>query len=89
MAPDPVAPRAFVGIGIAAATFTAAWAAAGGPVGAPRIYAQDPHGFTALQTALTTTAVAPADTLVVMEATGSPLNRSRRDPAPRKATASV
>jgi len=71
MAPDPVAPVLCVGVDIAAATFTAAWAAVNGTVSAPRTYAQDPHGFAALRTALATTAVAAADTLVVMEATGS------------------
>ena len=72
MAPDPVAPLLCVGVDSAAATFTAAWAAADGPVSAPRTYVQDPHGFAALRTALATTSVSPADTLVVMEATGSP-----------------
>ncbi len=71
MTPDPVVPRLFVGIDIAAATFTAAWSSVDGPVSAPRTYVQDAHGFTALQTALTTAAVAPAETRVVMEATGS------------------
>lgn len=71
MIPDPVAPRLCVGIDIAAATFTAAWLSADGPVSTPRTYAQDAHGFAALQTALAPTAVAPAETLIVMEATGS------------------
>ena len=72
MVPDPVMPRLFVGIDIAAATFTAAWSRADAPVGTPRTYAQDAHGFAALQKGLATAAVSPADTLIVMEATGSP-----------------
>jgi len=71
MAPDPVVPRLFVGIAIAAATFTAAWMPADAPVGTPRTYAQDAHGFAALQKGLATAAVAPAETRVVMEATSS------------------
>lgn len=71
MAPDSVVPHLCVGIDIAAATFTAAWMPPDGPVSPPRTYAQDPHGFAALHTALATTAVSPAEMLVVMEATGS------------------
>ncbi len=67
----PVTPHLWVGVDIAAATFTAAWVHGEEAVGTPRTYAQDPHGFAALRTALVTTAVPSADTLVVMEATGS------------------
>jgi len=58
-------------VDIAAASFTAAWMRADGPVSTPRTYAQDPQGFAALQASLAATAVPSADTLVVMEATGS------------------
>jgi transposase len=71
MSPSPVIPQLFVGVDIAAATVTAAWSRADGTVSTPRTYAQDPHGFAALQTALAATAVPAADTLVVMEATGA------------------
>jgi transposase len=64
-------PHLFVGVDIAAATCTAAWSRAEGPVSTPRTYAQDPHGFTALHAHLATTAIPAGDTLVVMEATGS------------------
>lgn len=61
----------FVGVDIAAATFTATWAA--DPTNAPsaRTFAQNPDGFTAFQRALAATGVAPAATLVALEATGS------------------
>ena len=61
----------FVGVDIAAATFTATWAA--DPTNAPsaRTFAQTPDGFAAFQHALAATGVAPAATLVVLEATGS------------------
>jgi len=71
MTPDPVVPQLFVGVDIAAATFTAAWSRADVPVSTPRPYHQTPHGFAALQAQLAATGVLPADTLVVMEATGS------------------
>jgi len=71
MTPDPVVPQLFVGVDIAAATFTAAWSRTDAPVSTPRPYHQTPHGFAALQAQLAATGVLPADTLVVMEATGS------------------
>jgi len=71
MASDSVVPQLFVGVDIAAATFTAAWSRANAPVSTPRIYNQTPHGFAALQAQLAATAIAPAETLIVMEATGS------------------
>ena len=71
MSPAPVAPQLCVGVDIAAATFTAAWSSAAGAVSTPRTYAQDAHGFAALQAHLAATTVPPAATLVVMEATGS------------------
>lgn len=55
MSPSPVIPLLFVGVDIAAATVTAAWSRADGPVSTPRTDAQDPHGFAALQAALAVT----------------------------------
>ncbi len=71
MVADRVVTHLCVGIDIAAATFTAAWARTDTPVTPAHTYHQTPHGFAALQTQLAATTVAPADTLVVMEATGS------------------
>lgn len=71
MADSPMVPHLWVGVDIAAATFTAAWRHTDGPVSPARTYAQTPHGFAALAAQLAATAVAPADTLIVMEATGS------------------
>ena len=67
-------PRAYqlcVGVDIAADTFTASWLAPGGDPTAPLTRDQHPAGITALQQRLAATAVAPAATLVVMEATGN------------------
>ncbi len=72
MVSDPVVAHLSVGIDIAAATFTAAWSHTDTPVGPAHTYTQTPHGFAALQTRLAATTVAPVNTLVVMEATGSP-----------------
>ena len=71
MASDPVDAQLFVGIDIAAATFTAAWSCSDAPISPAHTYHQTPHGFAALQTRLATSNVLPAETLVVMEATGS------------------
>lgn len=71
MSTFPVRPLVCVGVDIAAATFTAAWSHGEEPVSKPRTYAQAPHGFAALQAYLQTTSVSPAETLIVMEATGS------------------
>lgn len=60
-----------MGIDIAAETFTAAWVAPGGTPTPPVTFAQTPSGYAALQRRLSATAVAPAATLVVLEATGS------------------
>lgn len=61
----------FVGIDIAAKTFTVTWT----PNRPTREHAvtlsQSPDGYTALQQRLLATGIAPAQTLVVMEATGS------------------
>lgn len=61
----------FVGVDIAAASFAASWTRGGQPCERARTFAQTPEGFTALQTALATTGVSPAQTLLVLEATGS------------------
>ena len=61
----------FVGIDIAATTFTAAWTSEGPPPERARSFAQTPHGFAALQDQLRATGVPAADTLIVVEATGS------------------
>jgi transposase len=61
----------YVGVDIAAETFTAAWLPPGGPSGAPITGEQTAAGFAALDRRLRATA-APADaTLVVLEATGN------------------
>ncbi len=61
----------FVGVDIAAKTFTATWGPATTAPARPTVFAQNPDGFAAFHHALTETG-RPADaTLVVMEATGS------------------
>ena len=62
----------YVGVDIAAETFVAAWLAPGGQPTAPFTGEQTPAGFAALQRRLQATAVAPAATLIVLEATGCP-----------------
>ena len=73
MTRDPSAPhfQLFVGVDIAAASFTATWTLAGPPTQRPRTFAQTPEGFAAFQAALASTTVQPATTLIVLEATGS------------------
>jgi len=61
----------FVGVDIAAATFTAAWTAPDRVLSTPRTFDQSPAGFAAFQQQLQATGVPPAATLVVLEATGS------------------
>lgn len=63
--------RLFVGIDIAATTFTTSWLRPGASPSAAMTFAQTPAGFTALLQQLAATGAAPAATLVVMEATGS------------------
>lgn len=67
----PTTYQRFVGIDIAAKTFTAVSTTAGPPRDRARQFAQTPTGFAALMDHLCTTGVAPAQTLIVMEATGS------------------
>jgi transposase len=61
----------FVGIDIAAATFTASTTIGGPPSARARTFAQTPEGFAALIDQLRASGVAPAYTLIVVEATGS------------------
>jgi transposase len=69
---DPGAPyQLYVGIDIAAETFTAAWLAPGAVPAAPLTCDQTPQGYAALQQRLRRTAVPPAATLVALEATGN------------------
>jgi transposase len=63
--------QCFVGVDIAAVTFTVAWLDAAPSPDRPQQFANTPAGFAALQQRLQTTGVAPAATLVAMEATGS------------------
>jgi transposase len=70
---DPISPPylLFVGVDIAAASFTAAWSTSALPARPARTFSQTPDGFAAFQAALVSTDVEPAKTLVVLEATGS------------------
>ena len=61
----------YVGIDVAADTFTAAWLAPGGKPAAPFTGEQTPTGYAALQRRLQATAAPPAATLAVLEATGN------------------
>lgn len=63
--------RLHVGIDIAADTFTAAWLPPGGTPSVPFTGDQTPTGFATLQRHLQATGVPPAETLVVLEATGN------------------
>lgn len=73
MTTTPAAPtyQLFVGVDIAAASFAASWTPGGQTRERAHTFAQTPDGFSAFQTALTQTGVAPAATLLVLEATGS------------------
>jgi transposase len=61
----------YVGIDIAADTFTAAWRTRAGKPTLPVTAEQTPAGFAALQRRLAASGAVPADVLVVMEATGN------------------
>jgi transposase len=63
--------RLFVGVDIAAASFATTWTPAGPPSQRARSFPQTPEGFAAFQVALASSAVPPAQTLIVLEATGS------------------
>jgi transposase len=61
----------YVGIDVAATSFTAAWTTDGSPSERARTFGQTPDGFAALQEQLRVSGVPPAQTLIVVEATGS------------------
>lgn len=69
----PIAPPAilFVGIDIAARSFTASFLTSQTQPSKPRTFDQTPNGFAKLHAALHSQAIAPKDTLIVLEATGS------------------
>lgn len=68
---NPPSYQLYVGIDIAATTFTAVPTTDGPPHERARTFAQTPQGFAALHDQLRATTVAPAQTLIVVEATGS------------------
>ncbi len=68
---EPANYQLYVGIDIAATTFTAAWMPPGGSPTPPVTHPQTPQGFAALQRQFAATGSAPDTTLVVIEATGS------------------
>lgn len=61
----------YVGIDVAASTFTAALTTEGPPHERARTFAQTPAGFAALQDQLRASGVAPAHTLIAVDATSS------------------
>jgi hypothetical protein len=61
----------YVGIDLAATTFTAAWLRPAHPVSPAVTFPQSPAGFTALQQQLHASGAVPATTCVVLEATSS------------------
>src|SRR5215216_6729500 len=61
----------FVGVDIAAASFAATWTTGGTPAHKPLTFAQSADGFRAFQDRLRASDIPPAQTLVVLEATGS------------------
>ena len=70
--PNPSAPFSlFVGVDIAATSFAASSTTPGHPPERAATFAQTVEGYTAFQTHLTATGIAPAATLIVLEATGS------------------
>jgi transposase len=71
MGDERVAYQRYVGVDIAADTFTAAVLAPGGQPGAPFTGEQAAPGFAALARQLRATGVPPGETLIVLEATGS------------------
>jgi transposase len=63
--------RLFVGVDVAATTFTVAWMSSAEAPSKPIRLAQTPEGYQHLQQQLADTGIPPADTLVVLEATSS------------------
>ena len=68
---DRPAALLFVGVDIAAATFTTTWSRDAQPAVRPLTFNQTPTGFAAFQQQLDQTDISPNATLIVMEATGS------------------
>ena len=71
MSAAPVIYRLFAGVDIAAKTFTASWTSGGAPRDRALTFPQTPAGFTAFQDRLRSLGVSEAQTLIVIEATGS------------------
>lgn len=67
----PAEYRLFVGVDIAAKTFTATWMEPGGSLGRPLTLEQTSVGFASLQARLLASGHTPQEILVVLEATGS------------------
>ena len=63
--------RCFVGVDSAAASFTAIWNTDGKILPKALTFSQTPSGFAAFHQQLQATGVTPAQTLIVLEATGS------------------
>jgi transposase len=63
--------KLFVGIDIAAKTYTAAWGSQGQEIGAAQTYSQTQIGHQKLVKALKATGYSSEETLVVLEATGT------------------
>ncbi len=70
-APHGAAHKLYVGVDIAATTATAAWMTYTAPMSSPLTIAQTTHGYATLCTKLAAIGIAPTDTLIVLEATGS------------------
>lgn len=71
MTTSPHLPQLFVGIDIAATSFTAAWTSTGERCAPATTWDQTPDGFARFLAQLATVDAAPADTRVVMEATST------------------
>jgi transposase len=68
---DPPTYRLFVGVDVAAATFTVAWTTCTGELSKSMTLPQTPDGDQHLQRHVADTGIPPMDTLVVLEATSS------------------
>jgi transposase len=71
MSQSPHLYQLFVGVDIAATSFTAVWSSDGRSAERPQTFEQTPVGFDAFQQRLLATGVSPADTLIVLEATST------------------
>ena len=69
--PFPADYRCFVGVDIAATSFTASWTTDARTLPRAVTFAQTPTGFATFQQQLQATGVTPPQTLIVLEATGS------------------